>query len=297
MSPIDLVLQQLEQFSVRRMGRGWRSTCAHCGRRGTLTIAEGVDGAVLINCFAKCEPEQLVAALGLTMADLFVPRQKGAGPTRPRPEPPSTRMAEACDGWKTKRSAEIWLDARQITTGCMVEPYFAARCVPLPPMDGDLRWLPDLHLFGFSGPVLVGRMSPAADYREHRGLHLTWLRNGPEGWRRHERRYLGPKKGCVVRLWPEEAITAGLAVAEGIETALAVAHAYTPVWACMDAGNLAEFPVLPGIESLLIAADHDDAGIKASDACGARWAAAGREVRIVMPREHKTDVNDLVAAA
>jgi len=54
--------------------------------------------------------------------------------------------------------------------------------------------------------------------------------------------------------------------------------------------------VLGGIESLLIAADHDDAGIKAAEACGTRWAAAGREVHVAMPEQRKTDVNDLVVA-
>jgi hypothetical protein len=160
-----------------------------------------------------------------------------------------------------------------------------------------LRWLPDLRLFGMSGPALIGRMSMAADRHDGRGLHLTWFEQAQGRWQRRERRYLGPKSGCVIRLWPDEAVTTGLGVAEGIETALSLAHAFTPVWACMDASNLAALPVLPGVESVLIAADHDPAGIKAAEACALRWAAVGREASIAMPSILKTDVNDLVRAA
>jgi hypothetical protein len=77
---------------------------------------------------------------------------------------------------------------------------------------------------------------------------------------------------------------------------LSLAHGFTPVWACIDAGNLAELPLLGGIEALIIAADHDASGIKASRLCAQRWADAGREVRIVMPPAAGQDLNDVVSA-
>lgn len=176
--------------------------------------------------------------------------------------------------------------------------YLLGRQCVLPPSDGDLYFHPDLQLYGFRGPALVGRMTLAAEAGATCGAHITWLELDRAGcWRRGERRYLGPKRGCVVRIWSDEAVTQGLGVAEGIETALSLAHAFTPVWACLDAGNLAAMPVLAGVESVLIAADHDDAGIAAADACGARWAAAGREASIVMPDSPKADLNDIARAA
>jgi len=105
------------------------------------------------------------------------------------------------------------------------------------------------------------------------------------------------KQGGVVRLWPDDAVTTGLGVAEGIETALSLAHGLTPVWACIDAGNLAGLAVLDGIEALTIAADHDDAGIAAANTCADRWARAGAEVRVVLPEIQKTDLNDVARAA
>lgn len=219
-------------------------------------------------------------------------------PQAPRPlypVPPSQDEIDA-ERRKRERAAAIWQASSPITPAAKVAPYFDARGVPRPPADGDLRWM-DLQLFGFEGPALVGRMSLATDYREARGLHITWLQRTTEGWRRAERRYLGPKKGCVVRLWPDEAVSTGLAVAEGVETALALAHAYRPTWACLDAGNLAEFPVLAGIECLTIAADHDPAGIAAAEACGQRWADAGRDVEIVLPPTPKQDIADVAVGA
>jgi hypothetical protein len=89
-------------------------------------------------------------------------------------------------------------------------------------------------------------------------------------------------------------VTVGLGVAEGIESALSLAWAYTPVWALIDAGHLSKFPVLDGIESLVIARDQDQAGIKAASECATRWAQAGREV--LATSQAQNDVNDVLLA-
>ena len=94
------------------------------------------------------------------------------------------------------------------------------------------------------------------------------------------------------KLWPDEYVTHGLAIAEGIETALSLAHGFEPVWAAIDANHLAKFPVIRSVEALLIARDNDPAGIKAAKQCAVRWVAAGREVRIT--NQDKNDINDMV---
>jgi hypothetical protein len=138
---------------------------------------------------------------------------------------------------------------------------------------------------------MVARVTHA-ETCEPQTLHMTRL---DESGAKIERRLIAgyAKRGGVIRLWPDDMVTMGLAIAEGIETALSAAHVYTPIWSCIDAGNLSTFPVLPGIESLVIFADHDDAGLDASRACARRWRDAGREVRIRTPREHRHDVNDI----
>lgn len=56
---------------------------------------------------------------------------------------------------------------------------------------------------------------------------------------------------------PDDGVTTGLGIAAGIETALTLARVFTPAWSTIDAGDLAAFTVLPGLEALTIVADHD----------------------------------------
>ena len=95
-------------------------------------------------------------------------------------------------------------------------------------------------------------------------------------------------------MWPDENVTGALGLAEGIETALCAAHGFTPMWAAIAAGNLALFPVLAGIESLTVFADHDDAGIRAAAALASRWPHAA--VAIVLPETEGDDMGNVVAA-
>jgi len=52
---------------------GWQGRCpAHESSGGqSLTLATGDDGEVLVHCFAGCDTTDIVAAVGLTMSDLF----------------------------------------------------------------------------------------------------------------------------------------------------------------------------------------------------------------------------------
>lgn len=218
-------------------------------------------------------------------------------PAARAPRAPTTAEISA-EQWKRVTADRVWRDSRRITADTPAGRYLVeARAVLSPPGDSDLRWVERFDCLGLRGPALIGRMTLATDRAVMRGVHITGLALGADGhWHRTERRYLGPKSGCVVRLWPDEAVTAGLSIGEGIETCLAMAHAFTPVWACLDAGNLAAFPVLAGIGSLTIAADNDDAGRAAAKACAERWADAGPQVRVVMAPQHN-DLNDLVRCA
>lgn len=191
---------------------------------------------------------------------------------------------------KRARAGEIWRTTYPLDGPARA--YLEGRHCPLPPPDGDLHWHPDLRLFHRSGPALVGRITLATDQGQDMGLHLTWLAWTEGRWTRTERRYLGKKQGGVIRLWPDEAITAGLAVGEGIETCLSGSRLMTPVWCAMDAGNLAALPVLDGIECLVVFADHDEPGLAAAESVMARWEAAGREVRALVPRGAK-DLNEV----
>jgi putative DNA primase/helicase len=120
----------------------------------------------------------------------------------------------------------------------------------------------------------------------------------------------GHRSRGVIRLWPDEEVTLGLTVGEGIETCLVAARSgLVPVWATMSAGNLAAFPVLPGIEGLTVLVDHDRpnpktgrrAGIDAGIAVVERFIAAGfdpeRDIRVICSPVEGEDAADMEAAA
>ena len=67
---------------VRANGSGWKGRCpAHPDRTPSLSITE-TDDRILVHCHAGCAKEDVVAAVHLTMADLFFDRQERS--ERPR---------------------------------------------------------------------------------------------------------------------------------------------------------------------------------------------------------------------
>jgi hypothetical protein len=97
---------------------------------------------------------------------------------------------------------------------------------------------------------------------------------------------LGPRKGAAIKLSPDEDVTHGLHVAEGIESGIAgMLAGFRPMWVMSCAAGIKELPVLEGIETLTILGEVDDGGANANAvaACAGRWLAAGREVYEVAP--------------
>jgi hypothetical protein len=58
--------------NAKQMANGWIAQCpAHDDRSPSLSIREGRDGRTLLRCFAGCELDTIVRALGLGLSDLF----------------------------------------------------------------------------------------------------------------------------------------------------------------------------------------------------------------------------------
>ena len=234
---------------------------------------------------------------------IYLAKQHGwrapRGVTLERPAKPLPRPVETpVDPARTMAYVESIRRNLRPLPGTPSADYLTARGCPLPPLDGDLRHHDGLrHESGNTWPAMVGIITNILT-GENMGLHRTFnIGAAGKAPTDKAKMVIGPKKGGAIRLWPDEAVTTGLAVAEGIETALSLAHAYRPVWSLIDAGNLAAFPVLPGIECLVIGADHDPAGLKAATACADRWAAAGVDVRVIVPETAGADWNDAEVAA
>jgi len=73
MKPVEKVLDKLD--GTRESNGSWKALCpAHQDREPSLSVTEGDDGRALLKCFAGCDTENIVAALGLEMKDLFESR-------------------------------------------------------------------------------------------------------------------------------------------------------------------------------------------------------------------------------
>jgi hypothetical protein len=100
---VERFLNRLSQ--VRPTPNGWNACCpAHEDTHPSLGIAVAGDGAILLKCRSKgCSCAAIVAALGLTLADLFPPlaRPDQAGHGRAAvgaPDEPSGRASQAAVG-------------------------------------------------------------------------------------------------------------------------------------------------------------------------------------------------------
>jgi hypothetical protein len=208
-----------------------------------------------------------------------------------RPAAPRHR-AVASHNDTTPLALRIWERAHS-PHRTIVERYLRSRRLALPfgPIGNVIRH----HLALKFGGMTVGGM--VALFRDIRAdVPCAIQRTFFDGaGRKLDRLMLGRAKGAAIKIDPDDSITDGLTIGEGLETCLAARQAgFAPIWALGSAGAIASFPLLSGISTLIIIVDHDDTGQSATDETVWRWTTAGREVVEVMPRRHGTDFNDVV---
>jgi hypothetical protein len=123
------------------------------------------------------------------------------------------------------------------------------------------------------------------------GIHRIALSSSAQ---KIERRMLG--RTGVVKLWPPGP---QLVVAEGLETTLAGATRIEyrsaplrPAWAALAAIPLGQFPLIPGVERLIVLVDDDPERKTAAARCSERWTSAGRTVVYLTPKQRGFDFND-----
>jgi hypothetical protein len=195
--------------------------------------------------------------------------------------------------------------------GTLVERYLAQRPgrLVLPPDCTDVRFHPSCPFRDDGGrgktvysPAMIALVrdivtnEPRAIYRtaidQHGNKRTKLGKNG--------RMSLGPTRGGAVKLTPDAHVTIGLGVGEGLESTLALQRIPewkdSPVWALLYDSGITYFPVLPGIETLVVAVDNDPngAGQAATLAVVERWDAAGCEVIPIMSDHVGEDLNDVV---
>jgi putative DNA primase/helicase len=108
------------------------------------------------------------------------------------------------------------------------------------------------------------------------------------------RRMLGIVHRAAIKL---DAPGERLAIGEGVETCMA-AHqlGYAPAWALGSVGAISFFPLIQGVKQLMILGERCTANARAIQICGTRWRKAGRRVRVIMPDDGFSDLNDVLIA-
>lgn len=224
-----------------------------------------------------------------------------AGPTRdadartPPPMRTAAQLRQERPQGLSDYGRQLWAATKPLSGVALA--YLEARACRLPPNDGDLRFIAELkhHLSGYVGPALVALVTDVVT-GEPLSIHRTWIK--PDGSKADVSPPRMMLKDCliangVIRLWPDHSVTTGLGIAEGIETALSLAHGFTPVWSCLNSGHLKLFPILPRISELILAEDNDKAGREATSVCAKRWQAHAT-VRVISASPDASDLNDEV---
>ena len=269
-----------DRFSVNTRKQVWH--CRGCGRGGDVVdLVQHVEGVSFAEAVASLAGGEWMAPKAPRNRDRFNDDDR----RRPR-----------SDAWRA-----IWAEA-QDPRRTLVERYLASRSLPLPlEAAGEaLRFHPRCPFGpGCTTPAMVALVRDIRS-NEPIGIHRTALNS--LGHKREiegkDRMALGQIGGGVVKLTPDEEVTLGLGIGEGIETTLSLKlmpdWVGSPIWACLSAGALAAFPVISGIETLVVAVDHDEPGRNAARQTIARWHEAGRETLALTPKRPGADLNDLV---
>ena len=208
-----------------------------------------------------------------------------------------------------KLAKSIWQEATPIEAGDAVATYLSRRGIVLAEYPKALRTHPALGFYvKEAGKTRAKRvrtypaMVAAVQGPDGQAvtLHRTYLEQGAKAPIAEPKKLLNAGiKGAAVRLFEP---TDELAIAEGIETALAV-HMRTgkPVWAALSATNMEKMWIPTTVAKLGIYADHDESytGQAAAYALAKHTKMEAkrrgpREVAVYVPRHADTDWADVL---
>jgi putative DNA primase/helicase len=292
---------EIARRGIRLIGRGERvGPCPVCGGRDRFSInskkqvwncrgcGRGGDVIALVQHLDTCDFPTAIRTL--TCGEREWGYTKYSPPISSTVKP-AVQPVES-DTTACTRALRLWDDASPIA-GTLAEDYLRRRGLEPPEDDEALRYYGACPFGDARYSCMLGLFRSITT---NEPKAITRIALGPAGIK-IGKMMLGPVAGCAVKLSPDEDVEQGLAVAEGIETALgAMALGCRPIWAVGSAVAIAKFPVLAGVDALTIVTDHDKNGTgqRAAQECSERWIAAGRECILIIPHAQGADMADIV---
>jgi putative DNA primase/helicase len=250
-------------LNAKRHGNNYRARCpAHDDKHPSLWFSD-TGGKLHFQCKAGCDYRDIRAALGLhgrINIDSLPPIEDPLGE--------SVRRRKITRTWENAkpvidRSSPVW--QYLVRTRKVLQP---EQLIPSVLREANLKYFDcdGKHVGTF--PAMVARLDrPNGNIAT---LHRTYIsENGSRAPVEPAKKLMpSPMAGCTegsaIRLFaPTNGI---LGIAEGIETALACFTLFDiPTWAAWSSIGLAKFVVPAEITDLIIFADNDAAGVKASN--------------------------------
>lgn len=287
----DMPIERLAErhgLKLRRAGAERVGPCPRCGGtdRFGVNIAKGLFNCR--GCGAKGDSLALEmhitgCTFGEAVSRLTGGAWRPANPLRYFDTPEALNRRHAASVAERTAAALVLWNAATDPRGTPTERYLNTRGLDLDVGGEVLRW------HGGIGAMLALFRDIRTD--EPRAVSRTFL---DANARKIERRFFGPVGGCAIKLDPDDVVLGSLHIGEGVETCMAARQlGFRPSWALGSSGAVATFPVLSGVETLLLLREHDDANARAATACGTLWFHAGRKVFDVRPDVGK-DINDEV---
>lgn len=196
----------------------------------------------------------------------------------------------------------IWQDAKPISTNDPVDCYLRSRGIKLNSFPSALRYHPNLPYYEES--KLIGTFpamlaSVTNENNQLISIHRTYLTKNGKANVPSPKKIMRPAhsiSGAAIKL--SEPHNGFLAVAEGIETALAFQILYgIPSWSTLTANGMEKIIFPEEATNIFIAADNDSSGRGQAAALTlfSRLIKEGRTVKTITPHNVDIDFADVLA--
>ncbi len=244
---------------------------SHKDRSVSLRLTE--EGRILIHCFSLKDDwrdvRRALADRGLLDDE---PRADDASMRRA----PSRIVAQPVDEERVARAGRLWAESTPLKHS-VAEAYLRRRAVPAGLWKSTaLRFHPRMTSLDDRArrPTLVAAIRDTQGALQGVQVTLLSAHGTAKAALATPRRVIGKLMGGTVRLADAQD---ELAVGEGVETMLTASDVFgVPAWAALSADNLGRLILPHPLRRLIIAADNDEAGMRAARSLRARMASSAR---------------------